>query len=104
MILFVVVRKVEIGVGVFWYMFGVYRWNGIRESLKLRLIIIRLKFVSNSGLLSILLLRFLFNVINDRLLDCVYISVILNSRKEDVVVERMVYLILVFSECFWWKV
>lgn len=93
----------EIGVGAFWYTFGVYRWNGIRESLKSRLIIIRSKFVSNSGSLSISSLRFLFNAINDRSLDCVYISVILNSRKEDVAVERMVYLILVFSERFWRK-
>lgn len=100
----VAVRKAEIGVGVFRHMLGAYRRNGIRESPKLRLITTRLKFVSNSGLPSTLLLRPPFSVINDRLLDRVHISVTLNSRKEDVVVERTAHPTSVLSECPRWKV
>lgn len=103
-ILLVVVRNVEIGVGVFLQIFGVYRWKGISDSLKFRLISIMFMLMLISGLFSMCLVILVLRLVKFRVLDLVQSRVMLNSRKVELVVESMVYLMLVFSECLLKKV
>lgn len=85
-----------IGVGVFWYMFGSYMWNGVVFSLKVMLVIMNIVLVISSmcffecGMVLWMMFRC-------RLLVVLQISDMLYSSRLEVSELSMMYFIVVFE-------
>lgn len=89
-------------VGEFWYMFGIYMWNGVMFSLKFRLVMMNIMLNMRIVLLILLFLMVLNILFSFSELVVLYSIDILQSSRFDVSVFRMKYFMVDLDDMFEW--